>query len=120
MAEETQNSDANAQSAKGGGSGGMLPALLVIVLMPLISFAMFKFMFIPMIKAEIPEPGEPADINPADVHVKTDGELEMQKYDFDKVVANIKGTNMTRFVQAEITVYGSHPQMENKITENLE
>ena len=116
MAEENQNAEANNQSAKGGGSGGMLPALLIIVLMPLISFAMFKFMFIPMIKAEIPEPGEGPKIHAEDIHVQTDADLNASKYEFPQsIVANLKGTNMTRFVKVRITIYGVHPELTDEI-----
>jgi len=121
MAEENQNSEANNQSAKGGGSGGMLPALLIIVLMPLISFAMFKFMFIPMIKAEMPEPGAPAEIDPEDVHVQTEGEQGSQKYNFEEaIVANLLGTNMTRFLKVKITVKSADTQLADKIESHLE
>ena len=59
MAEENEAQEAKPQSAKsGGGGGGMLPALLVILLMPVISFAMFKFLFLPEIKKHIPEISE--------------------------------------------------------------
>lgn len=116
MAEENQTSEANNQSAKGGGSGGMLPALLIIVLMPLISFAMFKFMFIPMIKAEIPEPGKPVEIDAENIHVQTDEDLSATKYEFPKsIVANLKGTNMTRFVKVRVTIYGVHPDLTGEI-----
>jgi len=120
MAEEKPKSEANDQSAKGGGSGGMLPALLIIVLMPLVSFAMFKFMFIPMIKAEMPEAGEHAEIKPEDVHVKKDADAEPLHYQFPEAVnANIKGTNMTRYVRVLIAVESVHGDLADQMDNNM-
>ncbi len=87
----------------------MIPALLVIVLMPVISFAMFKFMIIPMIKAELPEHGEEKPITAEDLEISFDDSGVQQEYSFEPVVANVLGTSQTRFVQAVFTVYGTHP-----------
>ena len=46
MAEETQNQEVAAKTGKSGGGGGMLPALLIIALMPVVSYAMVKFVSI--------------------------------------------------------------------------
>lgn len=96
----------------------MLPALLVIVLMPVISFAMFKFLFIPMIKEEIPEPSAAAPINPEDVILQTDGGEASFTADFEGVVNNLRGTSMTRFIQVSFTVYSSNPQLEGIVNKN--
>ena len=118
MAEEAASEVPN-QSAHRGGSRGILPALLVIVLMPVISFAMFKFMFIPMIKAEIPEPGEVAPLRAKDVKVEhATGGSPKHSYDFPDVVTNVKGTSQTRFVQVSFTVYSSHPDLEDIVESN--
>lgn len=117
MAEDTK-AEAQTQSAKGGG-GGMLPALLVIVLMPVISFAMFKFLFVPMIKAELPEPGAAAaQLKPEDVHIQSDGGKATYEATFDNVVTNVKGTSQTRFVQVSFSVYSAHPDLEAEVNRN--
>ncbi|MDQ8185948.1 flagellar basal body-associated FliL family protein [Pelagicoccus sp. SDUM812002] len=115
MAEEQAASEAPKQSAKGGGGSGMIPALLVIVLMPVISFAMFKFMIIPMIKAELPAQGEPAPITAEDLEINYEDSTEQISYAFEPVVANVLGTSQTRFVQAVFTVYGRHPDFVSLI-----
>ncbi|MBC2606012.1 flagellar basal body-associated FliL family protein [Pelagicoccus albus] len=117
MAEEQEASEAPKQSAKGGGGSGMIPALLVIVLMPVISFAMFKFMIIPMIKAELPEPGAEAPITAEDLEITVDDSHTEYKVSFEPVVTNVKGTSQTRFIQAVFTVYGTHPDFETMIDE---
>ena len=58
MAEENAVQDAQVYPAKSGGSVGMLPVLLVVILMPVISFAMFKFLFLPEIIKHAPVAGE--------------------------------------------------------------
>lgn len=90
----------------------MIPALLVIVLMPVISFAMFKFMVIPMIKAELPDQGEAAAITAEDLEISYHASDHEYKVMFEPVVANVKGTSQTRFIQAVFTVYGRHPDFE--------
>jgi len=119
MAEEQAVADAPQQAAKSGG-GGMLPALLVIVLMPVISFAMFKFLFIPMIKAEIPEQGEETPITAEDLDIAIDDSGSEHKYIFDPIVANIRGTSLTRFVQADVTIYSVNPELETLIGEKID
>ncbi len=113
MADEQPTSEANPQSAKGGGSGGMLPALLVIVLMPLISFAMFKFLFMPMIKAELPAEGALPQVDPSSVEVHGDGGEASYSYKFQKpITVNLKGASQARFLRAEFTMMSANPQFE--------
>lgn len=97
----------------------MIPALLVIVLMPVISFAMFKFMVIPMIKAELPDNSEAAPINAEDIEVTYDQSGTEYKVEFEPVVTNLKGTTQTRFIQTIFTVYGTHPDFEHMVNEKL-
>lgn len=87
----------------------MIPALLVIVLMPVVSFAMFKFMIIPMIKAELPEEGEHAPITAEDLEITYDDSSPQMEVVFEPIVANVVGTSLTRYVQAKFVVYGKHP-----------
>lgn len=97
----------------------MMPALLIIVLMPLISFAMFKFLFIPMIKAEIPEQaGAEEKIDHERVkHLQADG----KKVEFsfpDDLVVNLRGTSMTRYLKVNITLTSVHPNLESLVHEH--
>ena len=119
MAEENEAQEAKPQSAKsGGGGGGMLPALLVIILMPVISFAMFKFLFLPEIKKHIPE--ESADlheeIDPKKVHVET---AEKVLVPFPDLIVNISGVQMTRFLRVNFTIESANPEIETKVEEHM-
>ncbi|MCH6255835.1 flagellar basal body-associated FliL family protein [Puniceicoccaceae bacterium K14] len=123
MADENEAAEAapaEAKPAGGGGGGGMMPALLIIVLMPVVSFAMFKFLFIPMIKAEIPEPGEDAlhDIKPEDINVEhASGDLEY-KVDLDPVTANLRGTAQTRFIRVAAVLRSADPELTDVVESN--
>ena len=121
MADEAPNTEAAAApppAAKSGG-GGMMPALLIIVLMPVISFAMFKFVFVPMIKAEMPANGaEHAEIKAEDVHVQHDGGDADFSYAFEPASANLKGTSQSRYILAKISVRSSNPDLEAIIGKN--
>lgn len=121
MADENESPDAAAPAAAkaSGGGGGMMPALLIVVLMPVISFAMFKFLFIPMIKAEIPAQGEMAhEITAEDIHVETTtGDLDY-KVDLDPVTANLKGTAQTRFIRVVAVLRSADPQLSEVVEDN--
>jgi flagellar basal body-associated protein FliL len=119
MAEETQTPEESAKAGKGEGGGGMLPALLIIALMPVISFAMFKFVFLPELKKIAPEEGAAADhveIDPENIHVKSG---ETYRFDFPKVVVNVRGVSLSRFFSASFTVESSNPDIEHEVTEHM-
>jgi flagellar basal body-associated protein FliL len=84
--------------------------------MPVVSFAMFKFMVIPMIKAELPEPGVVTPVTTEDLDISFDQNGTEQKVTFDPVVTNVKGTSQTRFVQVIFTVYSLNPKLEAEVT----
>jgi len=119
MAEEPQNKEALAKAGKSEGGGGILPALLIIVLMPVISFAMFKFVFLPELKKIAPEEGAAAhqvEINPENIHVESG---ETYRFDFPRVVVNVRGVSLSRFFSATLTVESSNPDIEHEVTEHM-
>lgn len=96
----------------------MIPALLVIVLMPALSFAMFKFMFIPMIKAEMPDPAQAQQIDKENIVIEHDGGEAKYSAPFDNVVTNVKGTSQTRYIQVSFTVYSAYPNLPTEVESN--
>jgi len=96
----------------------MMPALLVVALMPLISFAMFKFLFIPMIKAEIPEAGAASEIDPESVQVSSAAGEGEYSVEFENVVNNLLGSTMARYIQVSFTAYSSNPDLEAAVEKN--
>ena len=94
----------------------MLPALLVIVLMPVISFAMFKFVMMPMIKAEtasLAEAGH-AEIKAEDITIEHGSEAS-HSFDFEPIVTNVKGTSLTRFLQVSFTIQSAYPNIADEV-----
>ncbi len=120
MAEENTPQEAETQSAKSGGGGGMLPALLVILLMPVISFAMFKFLFLPEIIKHVPDADAAAEhqeeIDPSKVHVVS-GEKHLKE--FPDLIVNISGVSMTRFLRVNFTIESQNPEISVKVEENM-
>ncbi len=115
MAEENEVQEAPVTSAKSGGGGGMLPALLVIFLMPVISFAMFKFLFLPEIIKHAPVAAEdhhPEDIDPSKIQVET-GEKHLVS--FGDLIVNINGTGGARFLRVAFSLESTNPEIEDEV-----
>lgn len=117
MAEEDAVQEADVKSAKSGGGGGMLPALLVILLMPVISFAMFKFLFLPEIKKHVPDSASDhhEKIDPSKLHVES-GEKHL--VDFPDLIVNISGVSMTRFLRVNFSIESTNPEIEDMVEKN--
>jgi len=114
MAEENPVQEAEVKSAKSGGGGGMLPALLVILLMPVISFAMFKFLFLPEIIKHAPVAGEShhEEIDPSNIHVETGEKLLVS---FPDLIVNINGTGGLRFLRVNFSIESTNPEIEDEV-----
>lgn len=117
MAEENQAQEADNTSAKSGGGGGMLPALLIIALMPVISFAMFKFVFLPELKKLTPAEGAEhasglPEIDPEKLRIETG---EKHQYPFPDRIVNVKGSTMTRYFRSSFTIESSNPDIASEV-----
>jgi len=114
MAEENVVQEAQVHSAKSGGSVGMLPVLLVVILMPVISFAMFKFLFLPEIIKHAPVAGEGyyEEIDPHKIQVET-GEKHLVS--FGDLIVNINGTGGARFLRVAFSLESANPEIEDEV-----
>ena len=114
MAEENAVQEAQVYPAKSGGSVGMLPVLLVVILMPVISFAMFKFLFLPEIIKHAPVAGEGhyEEIDPHKIHVET-GEKHLVP--FGDLIVNINGTSGARFLRVAFSLESANPEIEDEV-----
>jgi flagellar FliL protein len=106
-------------------SSAWLPVISVIVLMPLVSFAMTQFVLIPHIKssagaeqakvaggaADATDPGE------AKPDAKKDAK-PIFSYEFDNVVVNLSGAMGTRYLKTSFAIFSSNPDLQKIITEN--
>lgn len=119
MAEETQNQEVAAKTEKSGGGGGMLPALLIIALMPVVSYAMFKFVFLPELKKIVPEGGTATHhegIDPKKIHAESG---KTYRVDFPDVIVNVKGVSLSRFHLTTFTIESSNPDIDHEVRDNL-
>ena len=134
MEEITPNA-APAESGKSG--GGLMPAIAVLVLMPVISFAITKFVFIPQIQSAVVDAAHQvssadgsghaaagaatgghsapaADSHGAAAAGSHGGAAETaaassNTYPFENIVANLSGTSINRYVKVSFIVEGSRP-----------
>ena len=110
MEEITPNA-APAESGKSG--GGLMPAIAVLVLMPVISFAITKFVFIPQIQSAVLDAAHQVSSADGSGHAAA-GAAETaaassNTYPFENIVANLSGTSINRYVKVSFIVEGSRP-----------
>lgn len=101
------------------------PVIAVIVLMPVVSFAMTQFVLIPHIKSSAgPEQAkvvaagdakaEPGESKP---DVKKDAKPNFS-YEFNDIVVNLSGAMGTRYLKASFAIFSSNPDLQKIITDN--
>jgi flagellar FliL protein len=100
-----------------------LPIVAVVVLMPVISFAMTQFVLIPHIKSSI----GPAQATAAGDAAKGTGDTKADpaksgkpafSYQFDDVVVNLSGAMGTKYLKASFALFSSNPDLQKIITDN--
>jgi flagellar protein FliL len=121
--EESEASIPEATAAKA--SNAWPPVIAVIVLMPVISFAMTQYVLIPRIQSTVAlqtaaaGPGGPAAKPAADL--KADGSKDAKpsfSYQFDDVVVNLSGAMGTKYLKASFSLFSSNPDLQKIITDN--
>ncbi len=132
----------------GSGSGGspLIPAIAVLVLMPVLSFVLTKFIFIPQIQTAVTESviqagggelqfeatgqggvdsgaqGHSAASN--DAHGGGHGAAAVPKgpsgttYEFENIIANLSGSSMNRYVKVSFVLEGSRSDFASIIDAN--
>lgn len=121
MAAEKSESVAPAATAdtgdkKKGGAGALVPALLAIVLAPVVTFAVAKFVLIPQLRKELAAPtaaGEPVHAAEAPAAAEGRGKSghgstvsPAAGYTFENVVVNLAGSMGTRYLKTTFLVTG--------------
>ncbi|RME71211.1 MAG: flagellar basal body protein FliL [Verrucomicrobia bacterium] len=126
--------DKGAADKKGGSSAiaGWLPVLVVLVLVPALSYAMAEFVLFPKLEAKLaalgvseqgaaaPAAGGGHGASHGGGHGGGHGE-EMEpthSYEFTNVVANLAGSMRSRFIKVSFTAYSSDPELEHKVEAN--
>ena len=113
MAEENQGSGVDTSGKSG--IGGFIPILLVVILVPALSYAMTEFFVIPKIKASLAEAGH---VEKADEH---GGLPETKKHEathpveFADIVSNLSGSMKSRYIKVSFTAYSADPEIESRM-----
>lgn len=111
------------KKAKGGGGSSILALLSVVILLPVLSFAMAEFVLIPRIVERVnhtredsahPESGPPGLAPPLERRAggggggHGGGGGDPHAYAFDNIVANLSGSLKSRYIKVSFSVEGSH------------
>ena len=105
--------------APGGGFKSWLPLILAIVLMPALAFGMTKFVIVPSLQKSlgIKETAESAGGHGEKVKKGADG--KKTSVQLSKMLVNIAGSNMQRYLVFSVTVVGMGGEaFKTKMTEN--
>lgn len=108
-------------------SGGnpWIPVIAVVILSPVISFAVAQFVVIPKILAAVnvnthgapAAEGEAAEGEGEGAEGAVD-EAAMVQYAFDSIVANLSGSMQSRYVKVSFTAEGDDPDFESLMEKN--
>jgi len=99
-----------------------LPVIAVIVLMPVISFAMTQYVLIPRIQGSVAAQqqaagGDQKGSDPAKADAAKAAKPTFS-YQFDDVVVNLSGAMGTKYLKASFCLFSSNPDLQKIITDN--
>jgi flagellar FliL protein len=105
-------------------SKAWLPLLVTVVAMPVLAFAMTKFVLVPQMKHALALPDAPkaAAASPkagSEAGSKEpEGKFKVTVPLGSKILVNVAGTMGTRYLMTSITLAGTDPDMKTKIDQN--
>jgi flagellar FliL protein len=129
MAPEAKKEKTEPEAEKApSGSGGFMPIIAVVVLVPVISFVMAEFVLFPRLEKrlgamgiEVAEHGDGGDEKShgkgADGHGVT-AEAPTHSYEFTNIVSNLAGSMKSRYVKVSFTAYSSSAELEHIVGKN--
>jgi flagellar protein FliL len=128
---ESTKEAAPAAAAAGSGHGGWLPVIVVLVLVPAISFALAEFVLFPRLEKRLAAAGagggDPAAHGAAGgSHGKpASGSHDPEKkaeptfaHEFKDIVSNLAGSMRSRYIKVSFTAYSANPELEKIVEEN--
>ena len=113
MAEENKGKPAEAPAK--GSRGGIVPLVLVVVLVPALSYAMTEFLIIPKIKATLAAADHEAKPEKAQALPKTHKESASHAVEFSDIVSNLAGSMKSRYIKVSFTAYSADPEIEKRM-----
>jgi len=122
MPDEEENEGAPVEEAAPKAPNVWMPVIAVIVLMPLISFAMTQFILIPRIQGSVAAQNAAAGTDAKGAGgAKPDPTKDAKpsfSYQFDDVVVNLSGAMGTKYLKASFSLFSSNPDLQKIITDN--
>ncbi len=125
--EAAEGAEAPARNpAPAGGLGAWLPLLATVVAMPALAYAATQFILLPKIKQAMTQgaaanPGEPAATpkeKDASPNAAPAGGKEKVLAPLPKILVNVAGSMMTRYLTMSMTLVGNTPDFKDRINKN--
>lgn len=113
MAEENQ--DKGSETASKGGMSGFLPILLVVILVPALSYAMTEFFVIPKIQASLATAGHAGEKAEHGELPETNQHAATHPVEFANIVSNLSGSMKSRYIKVSFTAYSTDPEIEARM-----
>lgn len=113
-----------AAPASGGGLKAWLPAIAVVVLAPVCTWAVCQFVLIPQLQAQLSATSATAEASSAGEHSGGHGAHGEEakdaapNYEFQNVVVNLAGTMGTRYLKTSFLVTGAEPNIKSLFEAN--
>jgi flagellar basal body-associated protein FliL len=114
------------KAAASGGFKAWLPLLATVVAMPVLAFTTTQFILLPKIKQAMgvtagaaPDAAAPSG---KDGDAATAGLPGKEKYPvkLPKILVNVAGSMMTRYLTMSVTLVGNSPDFKDKIVKNMD
>jgi len=116
--EQIEELPAEGAAVAGGGGNPWIPVIVILIMLPVLSFAMTEFVLIPKIKTAVGADKTAPGNHTGEGHGKGHGDGDakagkvMTQYAFDDIVANLSGSMQSRYVKVSFTVEGDDPNFE--------
>ena len=120
---------ANGAAPKAAASGGFkawIPLIATVVAMPALAFATTQFILLPKIKQAMgvttPAASDPATPTgkEGDAAAGALGSKEKTPVKLPKILVNVAGSMMTRYLTMSVTLVGNSPDFKDKIVKNMD
>ena len=98
-------------------SSPMVPIIAVVILVPVLCYAVMDFLIIPRLKGAMGSSGQSTEVQPS---VKKDGITAPADYtaSFEPVVVNLAGSGSSRYLRTNFEVASSDPKIADIVKEN--
>lgn len=104
-----------APAPQGGALQAWLPAIVTIILMPVLAFCTTQFLLLPKLQKTLGGGGAPAEESQ---QTKKAEKTPRQTVQLNKVLVNVAGSVGTRYLMANYTLVGTAPDFKDRIESN--